>query len=179
MASFIPTRIPFRLTVLKNLTTCLEGINPDNGFEFDMRPTAKPGNRIQRKVFRGRAKYGKNDPIPMLSILEAPIPQDAVTTRGENELSTGAWELLIQGFCDDDLDDPSDPAHCFMAEVKAQLVREKRRERGNNILGMQGRISEMYIGQGSVRPADEASDKGFFWLTLTIRLVDNLADPYA
>lgn len=178
MASFIPTRVPFRLKVLMALTTALEGINPDNGFEFDMRPTTKQGGRVQRKVFRGRGKYGRNDPIPMLSILEVPIPQDAVTTRGDNTLSTGAWELLIQGFCDDDLDDPSDPAQAFMAEVKALLVREKRRERGHNILGMGGRISELYIGQGSVRPADEASDKGFFWLTLTLRIVENLEDPY-
>lgn len=179
MAPFIPTRVPFRLQVLRNLTETLEGITPANGFEFDMSRYTKADGRPGRRVFRGRSKYGKNDPIPMLSILEAPIPPDPVTTRGENTLSTGIWELLIQGWCDDDLDDPSDPAQCFMAEVKAILVREKERDRGHNIFGMGPRISEIYIGQGSVRPADEASEKGFFWLTLTLRLVDNLADPYA
>ena len=65
-----------------------------------------------------------------------------------------------------------------MAEVKAVLVKNKRAERGNNILGMGGRVVEMTIGQGSVRPSDEASDKGFFWLTLTIRVVENLEEPY-
>ena len=126
----------------------------------------------------GRIKYGKNDPLPMISILEAPIPLEAIRTAREYEMSSGPWELLIQGFIDDDLDNPSDPAHHLMAEVKAVLVKNKRAERGNNILGMGGRVVEMTIGQGSVRPSDEASDKGFFWLTLTIRVVENLEEPY-
>jgi hypothetical protein len=166
--AFRPTRIPFRLKVLVALTEALRGVNPTNGYEFD----------VSESVFRGRIKYGEDDPLPMISILEAPIPADPIETRGQNHMSSGAWELLIQGFVEDDDIHPTDPAQCFMAEVKAALVAEKERDRGNNILGMQGRISEMYIGQGSVRPADEASDKGFFWLTLTLRVVDNLRSPY-
>lgn len=159
---------PFRLKVLKALTTVLQGITPANGYEHDM----------SKSVFRGRIKYGKNDPLPMISILEAPIPLEVIRTAREYEMSSGPWELLIQGFIDDDLDNPSDPAHHLMAEVKAVLVKNKRADRGNNILGMGGRVVEMTIGQGSVRPSDEASDKGFFWLTLTIRIVENLEEPY-
>lgn len=160
--------VPFRLQVLKNLTAVLQTITPANGYEHDM----------SNSVFRGRIKFGKNDPLPMISILEAPIPLEAIRTAREYEMSSGPWELLIQGFVDDDIDNPSDPAHHLMAEVKSVLVKDKRKERGNNILSMGGRVVEMTIGQGSVRPADEASDKGFFWLTLTIRVVENIEEPY-
>ncbi|MBK3745541.1 hypothetical protein G3A39_41000 [Paraburkholderia aspalathi] len=159
---------PFRLRVLHGLTKVLEGVNPDNGFQFDMR----------NSVFRGRVKYGPKDPIPMISILEAPIPLDVLRSKGENPNSTGEWELLIQGFVKDDFVNPSDPAHHLMAEVKAALAAEKRRDNIYNMLGMEGRVVEMYIGQGTVRPPDDATDKAFFWLTLTLKLVEFLTEPY-
>ena len=159
---------PFRLRVLKALSAAIENVNPDNGFQHDLR----------NAVFRGRILYDKDDPLPMISILEAPIPKDPIVTRGENVASAGQWELLIQGFCKDDRLNPTDPAHHLMAEVKAILVREKQRDRGNNSLGMGGRVAEMYIGQGSVRPPDEANDKAFFWLTLTLIIGEYLDDPY-
>lgn len=161
---------PFRLRVLKALTVTLEGVNPDNGYENDMR----------NAVFRGRVRYGPKDPIPMISILEAPIPLDVIQSRGANPNSSGSWELLIQGFVKDDPKNPSDPAHHLMAEVKAVLALEKlrRNDRQPNMLGLEGRVMEMQIGQGSVRPPDEVSDKAFFWLTLTLRLAETLDKPY-
>lgn len=160
---------PFRLRVLKALSTSIEGVNPTNGYQHDLR----------NAVFRGRIIFGPRDPLPMISILEAPIPLEVVRTRGENIKSTGPWELLIQGFVKDDHQNPTDPAHHLMAEVKSILVKEKRRDRGHNIFGLGARVAEMYIGQGSVRPPDEASDKAFFWLTLTLVIGEDLEDPYA
>lgn len=161
---------PFRLRVLKNLTSVIERVNPDNDFEHDLR----------NAVFRGRIRYGPKDPIPMVSILEAPIPLDVIPSRGPNPNSSGPWELLIQGFVKDDSKNPSDPAHHLMAEVKAVLAAEKlrRNDRQPDMLGMGGRVTEMLIGQGSVRPPDEVSDKAFFWLTLTLRLAETLDKPY-
>lgn len=161
-------RVPFRLKVLRALSSSLEEINPINGYEHDMRGAVK----------RGRLTFGPKDPLPMISILEAPIPLEVSRTRGDNVSSAGPWELLIQGFVKDDFDHPSDPAHHLMAEVKAHLVKEKQRERGHNALSMQGRIADMYIGQGSVRPPDEVSNKAFFWLTLTLHIGEYLDDPY-
>lgn len=161
-------RMPFRLRVLKALSACLETVNPPNGYQFDMRG----------RVFRGRIRYGDNDPIPMISILEAPIPLDVVQSRGANSSSTGVWELLVQGFVPDDSVNPTDPAHHLMAEVKSVLAKEKIRDRGHNMLGLSGRVVEMEIGQGSVRPPDEATDKAFFWLTLSLRIGEDLLDPY-
>lgn len=164
---------PFRLKVLKRLTETLEEINPDHPnapfqHEFDLRG----------KVYRGRNRFDWHDGLPMISILEPPIPLETLVGRNTNVYQAGPWELLIQGFVEDDLQNPSDPAHRLMAEVKAKLVAEKRRDRGNNIFGMGNRVHELMLGQGSVRPPDEASDKAFFWLTLTLQLAENIEDPY-
>lgn len=159
---------PFRLRVLKSLSAVLEQVNPDNGYHFDLRA----------KSFRGRVRFGPKDPIPMVSILEAPIPAEVSESRGDNGKSAGPWELLIQGFADDDRENPSDAAHHMMAEVKSILVKEKQRENGTNMLGMNGRVYEMRIGQGSVRPPEDPTTEAFFWLTLTLKLAEDLENPY-
>jgi hypothetical protein len=167
-------KVPFRLRVLRALTEVIEGVNPDNGYENDLRG----------KVFRGRAVYDDNDPLPMVSIMEPPIPLEVMLSRESNPNSTGDWELLIQGFVPDDPANPSDPAHILMAEVKSVLAKEKKRDRGRNIFGIGygsggSAIVDMEIGQGSVRPGDDTSAYTFFWLTLTLKLSENLEDPYA
>jgi hypothetical protein len=53
-----------QLDILRALTAHLEGINPENGYDYDMRG----------RVFRGRAEFGDDTPLPHLSILEAPRP---------------------------------------------------------------------------------------------------------
>lgn len=164
---------PFRLRVLKALTATLEGITPANGYDSNM----------AGRVFRGRTVYGEDDPLPMLSILEPPIPLETILATGNKTGSSGDWELLIQGFVEDDHQNPSDPAHKLMAEVKKVLVVEKERNRGQSIFGIgYGRqkngIVEMHIGQGAVRPADQSSSFTFFWLTLTLKLAEDQKNPF-
>lgn len=160
---------PFRLRVLKALTAALEEITPANGYEFD----------LSGKVFRGRGVFGDSDPLPLVSILEAIEEQPQLSSPPAGAHSTGPWELLVQGFVeDDDLDNPTDPAHRLMAEVKKRLVEERVKQRQYNILGMEGRVDELRMSPGVVRPADDISGKAYFWLRLTPVLVENLADPY-
>lgn len=163
---------PFRLRVLENLNACLEGITPANGYTFD----------LQGKVFRGRDVFGENDPLPMIAILEA-IEQEPAENDDSPDMSRefkGQWRLQIQGFMEDTFDDhPTDPAHRLMAEVKKRLVEERIRDRGNNILGMGGRVYGLRFSPGVVRPADEISGKAYFWLRVTLFMVENLLDPYA
>lgn len=161
------SKIPFRLRVLKALTKTLEAVPDGNG------------GTMEGAVFRGRIVFGDNEPLPMISVLEPPIPLEALMRNGDNQKSTGNWELLVQGFVRDDPSNPTDPAHVLMADVKAALVFEKRRERGRNAFDLAGRVVEVHIGQGVARPADDVSDRGFFWLLLTLKLVEDLADPYA
>jgi len=161
---------PFRLKVLKALTLALEEITPANGYAFN----------LSGKVFRGRTSFGDNDPIPMVCILEA-IEQEqpgTVSMPAAASTANGPWALLIQGFVEDDPTNPTDPAHILMADVKKRLALERPRERQNNILGMGGRVHELKISPGVVRPPDDISGKAYFWLRVTLGMVENLSDPY-
>lgn len=162
--------VPFRLRVLRALTALIERVNPDNGFHHDLR-----GN-----VYRGRLRFSEEDPQTMVSILEAPIPQEGIPAPGSNPNAYSVWELLVQGWTEDDRTNPSDPAHFLMAEVKQVLAQAKVDDigYGSNILGMGGRITEIGIGQGTVRPPDDPSTEAFFWLTVNLRIGEALDRPY-
>lgn len=158
----------FRLRILKALTAALEEIDGTDGYTYN----------LSGKVFRGRDTFGNSDPIPMISILEAIEEKAQVPAPQSAGVSSGPWELLIQGFVEDDMMHPSDPAHNLMAEVKRRLIQERIRERQYNILGMNGKITDLRISHGVVRPPDEVSAKAYFWLRLTLVVVENLQDPY-
>ncbi len=159
---------PFRLRVLKALTAVLEEITPANGYEFD----------LTGKVFRGRDTFGESDPLPLISILEAIEEQPQLSSPQAGRHSTGPWELLLQGFVEDDFNNPTDPAHRLMAEVKKRLIKERTRNRGEDIFGMDGKVEELRMSHGVVRPPDDISGKAYFWLRLTPVVVENLEDPY-
>lgn len=161
--------VPFRLRVLMALTAALNEITVANGYTFDL------GN----SVFRGRDTFGASDPLPMLSILESINEKDQNISPRTGQSSTGPWELLIQGWSADDEDNPTDPSHYLLADVKKRLVQERSRARGYEILGMGGMITDIKFSTGVVRPADDVSSKAYFWLKLELVLVENLADPYA
>ena len=160
---------PFRLRVLKNLTAAIEGVSPANGYK----------NNLTGAVFRGRDIFGESDPLPMVSILEAIEEKAQLPAPAGGPQSNGPWELLIQGFVEDDYNHPTDPAHLLMAEVKKRLAEERVRDRQYNILGMGGQVTDLRISHGVVRPPDEVSGKAYFWLRLTLVVVENLLDPYA
>lgn len=167
---------PFRLRVLMALTTALQEIRPANGYVND----------LQTKVFRGRLIYGENDPLPMVSILEPPVPIDPIANAGGT--IAGDWDLLIQGFVKDDHKNPTDPAYVLLADVMKRLgIEQDRRDGGRslNILGFGGgkglgnEITKMTIGHGIVRPADDISARAYFWLTLTLNTAEDLKNPFA
>lgn len=164
---------PFRLRVQDALTAALEAIEPTNGSVASM----------EGRVFRGRATFGDDDPLPMISILEPPAPKD-FTRSEENETGWGEWDLLIQGFVKDDPVNPSDPAHFLLADTKAALIAEAQRlapnRRTPDILGMGGRITEMKIRGGVVRPPDDGvSAHAYFWLVVTLQMVEDYRNPFA
>ena len=161
---------PLKLQILKAMTASLSGITLDNGFRHD----------LAGSVFRGRAIYGENDPLPMVSILEAPVPIDKINSPKPATVDSGGWELLVQGFSRDDRDNPTDPAHLLMADVKTVLITERKKSEGQfNTTGPFGLgkfITSMYIGQGVVRPPEEfVSSKAYFWLGVRLGIVENLA----
>lgn len=159
--------IPLRLRVLRALTDTIKTVTPANGYTHD----------LSSAVFRGRAVFGETDPVPMVSILEDPQQPPSDNTRGSAVSSE--WNLIVQGFAEDDFEHPTDPAHFLMAEVKKALALERNRGDGYNIFALNDRVERMSIGAGVVRPPDEISAKAYFWLTLTVHLVEDLQNPYA
>jgi len=159
---------PFRLRVLKALTTALQEITPANGYKHD----------LSSSVFRGRDLFGEDDPLPMVSILEATDEQDQVQSpRGSGD-NFGVWGLLIQGFAEDDPENPTDPAHYLMADVKKRLAIERQKGVSFNILGMGGLVDKLEFSPGIVRPADAYSAKAYFWLRLDLTVVEDVTKPY-
>lgn len=172
-----------RLRMLRNLTTWLEGTDAATFGVLDAAGSTLTD--FTDRVKRGRIMFGDKDPLPMLSILEVPIPLDQIVPPPDSSYSSGAWELLIQGFAVDDSDHPTDPAHVLMAAVKKRLAQAKiqtkaYRESGIGdfkVFGMK-QITGMAIGAGVVRPPDEVSSKAYFWLNLTLDVAEDLADPF-
>lgn len=159
---------PFRLRVLKALTAALQEITPANGYKHD----------LSSSVFRGRDLFGEDDPLPMVSILEATDEQDQVQSpRGSGD-NFGVWGLLIQGFAEDDPENPTDPAHYLMADVKKRLAIERQKGVSFNILGMGGLVDKLEFSPGIVRPADAYSAKAYFWLRLDLTVVEDVTKPY-
>jgi hypothetical protein len=167
--------VPLRLRILKNLTVSLETVVHEYTPEVGK---ARPAVPMTGKVFRGRTVFGESDPLPMFSILEAPIPVDQIPTEGDNTGSKGRWELLVQGFVEEDHLHPTDPAHYLLAECKARLAWEKARNSDFNILGLGKHVLDIEIGPGVVRPPDEISAKAYFWLNVSLTLAEDLLKPY-
>lgn len=183
-----PDILPFKLRVLRALTDALKEITVDNGYESDL-ADFDPGDGVDiARVYRGRAWFGENDPIPMVSILEGVSPADEVDEPPVSGVTVEYdWPLLIQGFVQDDPLNPTDPAYVLMADVRRRLAIEtKRKGAGTNMpdplgLGVTGKnlITGLHVGPGVVRPADDVSAKAYFWLSLVLRVTDNAAEPYA
>lgn len=163
--------VPFRLRVLQNLTDILAAISTDDGYNYTLKD----------RVFRGRLMFGDDDPIPLVSIVEAPLPDDPSYLSPANEFWHGEWELFIQGWVDDDKENPTDPAHYLMADVCKALAEERKQAlRRNNLFGMGGRVIDFHIGGKLVRPPEEfVSSYANFMLALKLEIAENMSDPYA
>lgn len=180
---------PFRLRVLKAVCNVIKTVKPANGYTNDLSDQSVTENgetRLQAKVFRGRELFGDSDPLPMVSVLEHPRAIDAMLAADGGQDRVGEWDLLIQGFVKDDPENPTDPAHILVAEVvKALATQAERRgdDGGPNLFGLGGQepcVYRMTIGSPIVRPADGInSSQAFFWLTLTLKLVEDLEKPFA
>jgi len=166
---------PLRLEVHKRLTSLFETITY---LDFDAVPFPMVG-----RVYRGRGIFGNETDVPAISILESPIPNEAPPPPVSGTTTKTLWELVVQGFVRDDRDNPTDPAHLLLAEVKRVLALERLKmdwdDPQDGILGLGRNVVALYIEPGVVRPADELSSKAYFWLTLRLDIVEDLADPYS
>lgn len=186
----VPPPDSFRLRVLKAVTAALKEITPSNGFVSNLSDieVAENGETVTKaRVCRGRDEFGFNDPRPLVSVLEHPRAIEQLLGTDEDTSAAGEWELLIQGFVTDDRENPTDPAHRLSADVVKRLVREKKRRDpatgSPNLFGLGFRepcVTDLRVGSPVCRPPDgQVSDVAFFYLTLTLTLVEDQEDPFA
>lgn len=179
---------PFRLAVLRELCEQLKDVNPDRGFIHDLRDFDADG-RTERRVFRGRTRFGAGDPLPMISVLED-TRQDPTNAPPTTTSTVGMveWQIALMGFVEDDMDDPTDSAHFLSAEImqrlgeiRAQGPDHSTATRGN-ILGFGDEcpcVNQVAIGQPVVRPAEDGvSVVAFFFIPITLTLIENLTDTF-
>lgn len=167
---------PQRLDVLKALTQHLQGITPANVYEFTTGQTFDMS--VPNSVVRGRSVFGGDDPLPLISILES-SRSDAGQFAGESERKE-SWPLLIQGWVNDDIANPTDPAYYLMAAVEHRLRRlvEVSPKNGEPLYPdeymLGGLIANLTVPPGVVRPPMEGiSSKAFFYLPIRLTLVSD------
>lgn len=182
--------IPLRLRILRNLSETLETINPTTLGE-DGQPLYKgeifgQPLDLRNAVFRGRNKLGDESPQITVAILESPQQPDLSRQPDSADKSYDNWELLIKGDIVDDKKNPTDNCHILMAAVKQCLNLERKRQTNtipqlgsSNILHMQGAVDRLDVSPGIVRPSEEnISPYSFFWLVVTLRIVEDRSNPY-
>jgi hypothetical protein len=168
---------PFRLQIIEALTTKLKTIAPTNGYQMDL-----SGDGC---VVRGRMFLGDDEPPAMVSILEPPVAIEPMKQQSENRDSAGAWDLLIQGWAQDPINDPSahpcDLAYVLAHDVRRMLYKLKTENkvrsspRGDDILGFGPKIHDWKVGVPVVRPSEEVSGYGVFYMLLTMKIVEDLS----
>ena len=162
-----------QLTILKLLTTQIELVNPDNGYDFDLRS----------KVFRGRMVFGDDTAPPFVSILESPRPVPATDIGDPKIVRQNDWQLLVQGWATDDKEHPLDAAYGLKASVE-QVLSQLAQVDGNGRAAYPGsyllgrRAISLTIGPGVCRPPTEATSLGFFFLPLTVVYSEDLRLPF-
>ena len=167
-----------RLEILQALTSHLEAATYDPGGDDE--------TLLTDRVFRGRTVFGEEVTAPFLVILERPrqiLPQ---VGGGEGTRRKDEWQLLLQGFADDDRANPLDPAYQLLAAVELQLARlVSQKDNGGGpehpteyLLGR--RVAGVTFEQAIVRPPDnDVSDTAYFYLPVTIRVATNMESPYS
>lgn len=158
-----------QLVILMRLTTHLQGINAANGYDFD----------LTNKVFRGVTRFGADQPLPFISILESLRPDPRPREGGEERLKReDVWELLVQGWVDENRELPTDDLYRLKGAVEMRLAEVANPQ--SEIYRLGRLIDRMRIGPGVVRAATpQAGGAEAFYLPLQIHYVINLADPYA
>lgn len=166
---------PLRLVLQEAVTAALQRITTANGFETNVAPGS---------VFRGRIKFGTDDPVPALTMFEPPVNEDVPFFAGRNTTASSErqvnYTLIVQGFIKDGVPHPTDPACVFSAEVTKVLAEERARTASNgrtpDPFGLGQHIDGVTIAPAIVRPSDDISATAYFWTQITFKLAEDMID---
>lgn len=160
-----------QLAILKALTVHLEGITPANGYEHD----------LMGRVFRGKSKFGSEESLPFVSILESLRPDNRPLEAGPEKLiRLERWELLVQGWVDENREFPTDDLYQLKGAVEKRLAELLNTPENTPLYRLGGLIVSIRIGPGVVRAATpQVGGAEAFYLPLLVDYVMNLGDPFA
>lgn len=159
-----------RLRILKAVSAHLaDEVSVANGYDHD----------LGGSVWRGRTTFSDRDTLPRVTIIEALNPDREMVPAGTNSTTQkDGWVLLLLGHAQDDRDNPTDPAHALMGDVKKALGKIATRTSGATYM-LGDLIAGIDIEPGTVRPPDELSALAYFYLRVRLTVVERLFDPYA
>jgi hypothetical protein len=162
-----------RLQILKALTAHLETIEVANGYQHN----------LQKRIFRGRATFGSETPLPCVALIEALNPDRNPMEAGAGLQQKDSWIVLVQGWTDSGSEEhPTDEAHNLMADVKkalGKILNEGSPHNPNASYMLGGVIDGLRVEPGVVRPPDELSARAYFYLRVVIEVAETLEDPFA
>lgn len=161
-----------RLDILKALSQHLKGIDGVSPYEHN----------LQAAIFRGRTVYGDGYPVPMVSVIEGKAADYGNYADENQSVRKDSWLLLIQGWVEDDVVNPTDPAYGLMADVELRLsdivAQENGRAKFPGVYMLNGLISSLTVAQGVVRPPEDGvSSKAFFYLPVLVGLKSDITKP--
>jgi hypothetical protein len=169
-----------RLRLKIALTEWLQGITPANGYQHDL--STQSG---VVRVFRGRDKFGENDPLPALAILETLNPDRDINFAGAGRVVNEQWILMVQGWAAPDESEihPTDAADRLLADAKKRvgelmgndLAPQDERSHHN----LYGLVADIKVEPGTVRPPDQFSALAYFYFRVAFSFVEKIDDPYA
>ena len=156
-----------RLAIAKALTALLENeVAVSNGYQHD----------LAGKVHRGRVTFGIREALPRVALVETLNPDREPMRAGWQPTQKDTLILLVQGHAEDDAENPTDPAHLLMGDVKKALAKIGLTTSEHHMLG--GLIAGFNMEPGIVRPQDEVSSMAYFYLRVRLEVVEYLADPF-
>jgi len=172
-----------QLVILKRLTTLIEGITTDNGYDYD----------LVGRVFRGKTVFGDSEPVPFVSILESLRPDPNPLEAGDEKLvREEQWDLLIQGWARTTQALPTDDLYNLKGAIEHRLSRMIALVNGSPAflddyrLGRDGTgsrgglITGARIGPGVVRAATpQTGGVAALYLPVTICYKADVSDPWA
>jgi hypothetical protein len=172
---------PFRLRVLRGITDLIKTVTIDNGFSFDLTDDEV---HDRPRVVRGRPVLGNDsDPDALVSIIEASRPIEQIVSPEDAEVRAGEWDILIQGWVRNDLlpgYEDCDLTYYLANDVQNVLMREKKRgaqtdSKNRDYFG-ENAVYSFRVGAPVVRPTEEVSGYGVFYLILTLNIAEDTAD---
>jgi hypothetical protein len=164
-----------QLDIIRAIQAQIAGALVADGYPYD----------LTDRVYIGRTEFGEDVEVPFVSILEAPRQEVTQPAEDSGLVRVTRLVLLIQGWAVNDTDNPTVPAYILKGVVEKRLARAEATKSGGGgakypaEYRLGGKISQMRIGPGVVRPPERnVSSKSFFYLPVTVDYREDLNEPF-